>query len=68
MAMIHKLILLLVLTVSLFFFSGGAFLAEGTLRGPAVGGALSVRSGRRTMSLMAIGYRPNRTYYKLIAG
>lgn len=31
--MVHKLILLLVLTVGLFFFSGGAFLAEGTLSG-----------------------------------
>jgi len=37
--------------------------AEGTVKGPAVGGRLAVRARGRTVTLQAVAFRPNRCYY-----
>lgn len=58
-----KFILLLLATLVLFLFSMGAFVAEGTVKGPAVGGRLAVRARGRTVTLQAVAFRPNRCYY-----
>jgi hypothetical protein len=60
-----KIVLLLLATVALFLFSAGAFEAEGTAKGPAFGGCLSVSVGQRTVTLAAKRYRHNRSYYIL---
>jgi hypothetical protein len=60
-----KVILLLLAAVALFIFSTGAFEAEGTAKGPAFGGCIAVSVGKRTVTLSARRFRPNRSYYTL---
>lgn len=64
--MIYKFIALVVILLALLLASGD-WQAEGTLRGFAIGGALAIKTGRRTVALSAHPYRPNRTFYYLIA-
>lgn len=56
---------LLLASVFLLLFSVGVFEAEGTMKGPAFGGCLAVSIGKRTVTLVAKRFRPNRSYYIL---
>ena len=60
-----KIVILAVVTLLLLF--GGAFVLEGRLRGCAVSGLVSTNARGKTLTLLAVNYRPGRTYYHLSA-
>lgn len=60
--------LLTIIVVGLvLLLTTGTFSVEGRLQGPALGGRLAVRTPGRSVTFAAVCYRPNKTYYKLIA-
>lgn len=61
-----KLLSFVAIVLALLLTSGFVNL-EGTVRGAAIGGALALRTGGRTVTLRAHVYRPGRTYLVLTA-